>query len=396
MSFIKTIEDFKKRFGRTDKKERAKAKKVEVKSVKKVLGQRKISMPIINYTNIFESEKGKIVVDDKFSTISIVDYNRSSILYPLTPLFYSKDVSEIFIRNSSVIATFRNRRYLVNTELNINELLENIAISQGVILNLSKPYAETYLTLNGSEWRIYLKLNEKEILCAKIIQIPSLLDFMDKDVAIKVIMLLLKPSGLVICGPTGSGKTTLMNSIINTVLKLFKLKISVIEQVKELVLPETPLISRSIASDKWKVTDLLRNAIRYERPSIIVLGELRTEEIESWFEISKGLASITTFHSTSLKSTLDVFKLYISKYTGVAYRPGFTYIFMEKIERQGVVRRIKNIYTTMDDNIVDINKIDLKIDTMVGDYYSVKKYLKDRLDKISGKERKSYNRKLYI
>jgi len=147
-------------------------------------------------------------------------------------------------------------------------------------------------------------------------------------------------------------------------------------------LPETPLISRSIASSKFTTTTLLRNAIRYERPSIIVLGELRTEEIESWFEVGKGLAAITTFHATSLKSALDVFQLYIKKYTGISYLPELTYIFMEKIEKQGVVRRIKNIYTTMDDNIVDINKIDLKIDTMVGDYYSVKNYLKDRLDKI--------------
>ena len=375
MSFIKTIEDFKIRFGRTDKKERAKAKKVEVKSVKKVPGQRKISMPIISYTNIFENEKGKIVVDDKFSTISIVDYDSNSILYPLTPLFYSKDVSEIFVRNNSVVATFRDKRYHVNVELNINELMENIAISQGVVLNLSKPYAETYLNINESEWRIYLKLEEKEIVCAKIIQIPELLDFMDKETAIKVLMLLLKPSGLVICGPTGSGKTTLMNSIINTVLKLFKLKISVIEQVRELVLPETPLISRSIASDKFTTTTLLRNAIRYERPSVIVLGELRTEEIESWFEVGKGLAAITTFHATSLKSALDVFELYIKKYTGISYRPELTYIFMEKIEKQGVVRRIKNIYTTIGDNIVDIESVDLKIDTMVGDYYSVKNYL---------------------
>jgi len=387
MSFIKIVEELRKIEERKNKKigiSKEKTKKVKVKNVKKVPEQRKIlSTPPINYTHIFETNKGKLIVDENSRKISIVDYDRDSILYPLTPLFYSKDVSEIFVRNNSVVVTFRNRRYFVNTELNINELLENIAISQGVILNLSKPYAETYLTLNGSEWRIYLKLNEKEILCAKIIQIPSLLDFMDKDMAIKVIMLLLKPSGLVICGPTGSGKTTLMNSIINTVLKLFELKISVIEQVKELVLPETPLISRSIASDKWKVTDLLRNAIRYERPSIIVLGELRTEEIESWFEISKGLASITTFHSTSLKSTLDVFKLYISKYTGIQYRPEFTYIFMEKIKREkSVVRRVKSIYTTLNNGIVELDKVDVRNNTMVGDYNTVYNFLSRRLDRI--------------
>ncbi|HDJ89220.1 MAG TPA: hypothetical protein ENG40_00810 [Thermoprotei archaeon] len=387
MSFIKIVEELRKIEERKNKKigiSKEKTKKVKVKNVKKVPEQRKIlSTPPINYTHIFETNKGKLIVDENSRKISIVDYDRDSILYPLTPLFYSKDVSEIFVRNNSVVVTFRNRRYFVNTELNINELLENIAISQGVILNLSKPYAETYLTLNGSEWRIYLKLNEKEILCAKIIQIPSLLDFMDKDMAIKVIMLLLKPSGLVICGPTGSGKTTLMNSIINTVLKLFELKISVIEQVKELVLPETPLISRSIASDKWKVTDLLRNAIRYERPSIIVLGELRTEEIESWFEISKGLASITTFHSTSLKSTLDVFKLYISKYTGIQYRPEFTYIFMEKIKREkSVVRRVKSIYTTLNNGIVELDKVDVRNNTMVGDYNTVYNLLSKRLDRI--------------
>jgi len=372
MSFIKLVKEFQ----RKDKR-RSKITPQPIKKSNKVKVEenRSISTPTINYTNIFENAKGKLIVDDSKNTIDVVDYDRDSILYPLTPLFYSKDVSEIFVRNNSVVATFRDKRYHVNIELNINELMENIAISQGVVLNLSKPYAETYLNINESEWRIYLKLEEKEIVCAKIIQIPELLDFMDKETAIKVLMLLLKPSGLVICGPTGSGKTTLMNSIINTVLKLFKLKISVIEQVRELVLPETPLISRSIASDKFTTTTLLRNAIRYERPSVIVLGELRTEEIESWFEVGKGLAAITTFHATSLKSALDVFELYIKKYTGISYRPELTYIFMEKIEKQGVVRRIKNIYTTIGDNIVDIESVDLKIDTMVGDYYSVKNYL---------------------
>ena len=379
MSFIKLVKEFQR------KEKRSKIATQPIRKSNKIVKveeNRSISTPTISYTDIFENVKGKLIVDDSKNMIDVVDYDRDSILYPLTPLFYSKDVSEIFVRNNLVVATFRDKRYYVNVELNINELMENIAITRGVVLNLSKPYAETYLNLNGSEWRIYLKLDEKEIVCAKIIQTPELLDFMDKETAIKVLMLLLKPSGLVICGPTGSGKTTLMNSIINTVLKLFKLKISVIEQVRELVLPETPLISRSIASSKFTTTTLLRNAIRYERPSIIVLGELRTEEIESWFEVGKGLAAITTFHATSLKSALDVFQLYIKKYTGISYLPELTYIFMEKIEKQGVVRRIKNIYTTMDDNIVDINKIDLKIDTMVGDYYSVKNYLKDRLDKI--------------
>jgi len=379
MSFIKLVKEFQR------KEKRSKITPQPIRKSNKIVKveeNRSISTPTINYTDIFENFKGKLIVDDSKNMIDVVDYDRDSVLYPLTPLFYSKDVSEIFVRNNLVVATFRDKRYYVNVELNINELMENIAITRGVVLNLSKPYAETYLNINESEWRIYLKLEEKEIVCAKIIQIPELLDFMDKETAIKVLMLLLKPSGLVICGPTGSGKTTLMNSIINTVLKLFKLKISVIEQVRELVLPETPLISRSIASSKFTTTTLLRNAIRYERPSIIVLGELRTEEIESWFEVGKGLAAITTFHATSLKSALDVFQLYIKKYTGISYLPELTYIFMEKIEKQGVVRRIKNIYTTMDDNIVDINKIDLKIDTMVGDYYSVKKYLKDRLDKI--------------
>jgi len=222
MSFIKLVKEFQR------KEKRSKIATQPIRKSNKIVKveeNRSISTPTINYTDIFENFKGKLIVDDSKNMIDVVDYDRDSILYPLTPLFYSKDVSEIFVRNNLVVATFRDKRYYVNVELNINELMENIAITRGVVLNLSKPYAETYLNLNGSEWRIYLKLDEKEIVCAKIIQTPELLDFMDKETAIKVLMLLLKPSGLVICGPTGSGKTTLMNSIINTVLKLFKLKI---------------------------------------------------------------------------------------------------------------------------------------------------------------------------
>ncbi|RLE61108.1 MAG: hypothetical protein DRJ32_01850 [Thermoprotei archaeon] len=304
--------------------------------------------------HVIETKSGKIAIGSNM--VTPFDRSENSILYPLTPLFEYEDCQEIFINEKDIVATMGGRRFKVKANVNVQELIENIAISTGTTLNLSRPYGETYVDVGNSKWRIYLKLREREIHCAKITRIPSLMDY-DPLLAARIITLLLRPSVLCICGPTGSGKTTLLNSIILGIHYLYPhLKISVIEQVRELILPPSALISRAVAYGDYDVTFLLRQAFRYERPSVIVLGELRSENIETWFEISKGLASVTTMHANSLEDAISfmAFKLNTSSIEDLLSIVN-CFILMRKIETaEGVSRVVDSVYVAYDGRLVDI------------------------------------------
>ncbi len=345
---------------------------------------------------IIELESGKIVIQN--DVVRVFQSNKNH-LYPLAPLFEYSECQEIFIRVDKISTTINGRRYVVEVkDYDVQEFIENLAIFQGVNLNLTVPYAETFLKRKNYIWRIYLKLREKEIIATRITRIPLLTDY-DPLLAARLILTVLKPNVLCICGPTGSGKTTLLNSIILGIHYLYPyLRICVIEQVRELILPPSALVSRAVAYGDYDVTFLLRQAFRYERPSIIVLGELRSENIETWFEVSKGLASITTMHAKDLDDALSFMLFYLRAYYPRAtledlYSIVNAFVFMRKIETaSSIMRKISSFYIVNNNKVVKVydgkNHISdedfIKLigdETMVGDARIQYTYIKDVLFK---------------
>lgn len=121
---------------------------------------------------------------------------------------------------------------------------------------------------------------------------------------------------LLVCGPTASGKTTLLNA-----LSLFikpSMKIVSIEDTPELRLPHThwiPEIARegisSYVGDSDKrlgevsMFDLLRGALR-QRPDYIIVGEVRGKEAFILFQaMATGHAGMSTMHADSLEKVVD-------------------------------------------------------------------------------------------
>ncbi len=121
---------------------------------------------------------------------------------------------------------------------------------------------------------------------------------------------------ILVCGPTASGKTTLLNA-----LSLFirpGMKIVSIEDTPELRLPHVhwiPEIARegisSYASGGEKklgevsMFDLLRGALR-QRPDYLIVGEVRGKEAFILFQaMATGHAGLSTMHADSLEKVID-------------------------------------------------------------------------------------------
>ncbi len=260
------------------------------------------------YDRLIEVPSGKLAFGER--KIYVWCHKPNGTWGVLAPLVEYEGTQEIFLRGDKIEATLENRGYeVVLGDFNPEKLVSKLAIlacPRG--LSEEEPQAEGEL----ENWRLYFKLSsisgKVEMTATKIIKIPPLTEIIDPLLAARLITLTLRPSVIAIIGPAGSGKTTFLNSLLNLIIELYKIhsfRITVIEQVRELVLPETARIGRSHAGPKTDVTTLLRQSMRYERPDILVLGELRGEEIWSWVEAGRlGIATLTTYHSPSVEKAV--------------------------------------------------------------------------------------------
>ncbi|XXT14403.1 type IV pilus twitching motility protein PilT [Sorangium sp. So ce429] len=118
-----------------------------------------------------------------------------------------------------------------------------------------------------------------------------------------------KPRGLVlVTGPTGSGKTTTLASIIDKINAEQRLHILTIEDPIEYLHPhKLSLVNqREIGSDTASFKDALRYALRQD-PDVVLVGEMRDlETVESALTIAEtGHLVFATLHTNSAISTIN-------------------------------------------------------------------------------------------
>lgn len=117
----------------------------------------------------------------------------------------------------------------------------------------------------------------------------------------------LKRGLVLVTGPTGSGKTTTLASIINEINKTSNKHIITIEDPIEFVFKDDKCIvnQRSIGQDALNFSDALRAALR-EDPDIILVGELRDmETIETAMHAAEtGHLVLSTLHTIDAKETI--------------------------------------------------------------------------------------------
>ena len=112
---------------------------------------------------------------------------------------------------------------------------------------------------------------------------------------------------ILVTGPTGSGKTTTLASIINRINKIHKKHIITIEDPVEFIYKDESCIvnQRAIGQDALTFADSLRAALR-EDPDVILVGEMRDlETIETAMHAAEtGHLVLSTLHTMDTKETV--------------------------------------------------------------------------------------------
>jgi len=118
-----------------------------------------------------------------------------------------------------------------------------------------------------------------------------------------------KPRGLIlVTGPTGSGKSTTLATMLNTINEARYEHMITIEDPIEFIHPHKKCLvnQREVHADTHSFANALRAALR-EDPDVVLIGEMRDlETIESALRIAEtGHLTFGTLHTNSASSTIN-------------------------------------------------------------------------------------------
>ena len=165
----------------------------------------------------------------------------------------------------------------------------------------------SYVSMDGTPYRVnaYFKLGKIGIVMRKINSIAKELgDLMFSDVAdvIKQKILAKKTGLMLVTGPTGSGKSTSIVSMIEHINSTRAENIITIEDPIEFIFKANKSIisQREVGHDTWSFMNALRSTMR-EDPNVIFVGEIRDKETaESVLSLAEtGHLVFSTLHTSS-------------------------------------------------------------------------------------------------
>lgn len=162
-----------------------------------------------------------------------------------------------------------------------------------------------------------------------------------------------QPSGMIlVCGPTGSGKTTSLYAMLSTV-DFHSRNVITIEDPIEHVLPHASQIEVNVKAD-ITFSNALRSILRQD-PDIITVGEIRdSETVAMAFQASQtGHLVLATLHSSSNMATLV-------RLMDLGIKPLLLASALNVIVSQRLVRRLcdncKSVATLSEEYIVRLRK----------------------------------------
>ena len=118
------------------------------------------------------------------------------------------------------------------------------------------------------------------------------------------------PNGLfLLCGPTGTGKSTTLASVVYNLLLTTRSKVITIEKPIEYIYPDDTnslVVQREVGGDTRGFYEGLTSAMR-QNPDVILLGEVRnTEEVTELLRAAEtGHLAISTMHTNSVSTTIN-------------------------------------------------------------------------------------------
>lgn len=197
----------------------------------------------------------------------------------------------------------------VMTEDTINRFIKSI-LTDEQMRELAKMHdVDSSFSVDSRRYRcnIYHEMNGYAISIRRIMQVLS--DFQTLGIPEVLKQLATKKNGLIlITGPTGSGKTTTLASIINYLNKTINAHIITIEDPIEYMYDSEKCIitQREVGRDAESFSRALRASLRQD-PDVILLGELRDlDSISTALSAAEtGHLVLSTIHTTGAENTID-------------------------------------------------------------------------------------------
>lgn len=278
--------------------------------------------PVFGRTGSYISSAEKIILE-KSKSLSLNTQNRVyaefSDLGPLQPVFSDDSVIEILIcsRESIWIETLTSFYELDDgflSELTFNNFVERMCAEAHILTNLERPCAD-------GVWRgfrvhivtppvapypiITLRRVRPRALTLRDLRLQSWCTSVDEERLEHIVQ---KKSNLLVVGTTGSGKTTVLNSL----LSLAKGDRCIfIEDTSELIPPNSLSVKLLTRSDAHGIlpeitqSELVKQSLRM-RPDRIIMGEVRGAEAKDLLlALSTGhRGSMSTIHAASPREAL--------------------------------------------------------------------------------------------
>jgi twitching motility protein PilT len=186
----------------------------------------------------------------------------------------------------SILTDAQKHRFEEDLELDFSFGIKNIARFRGNLFNQRGSVAGVFRVIPF------------EIKTFEQLQLPPILRKLCE-----------KPRGLIlVTGPTGSGKSTTLATMLNLINETRHEHMITIEDPVEFVHPHKKCLvnQREVHSDTHSFANSLRAALR-EDPDVVLIGEMRDlETVESALRIAEtGHLTFATLHTNSASSTIN-------------------------------------------------------------------------------------------
>lgn len=217
-------------------------------------------------------------------------YDKLTDLSFLGPYLNQSPLYEIILHFPQIqIESAEGKQTIVNNDLNLNDFkacIQILCIRAEVEWSYSKPFQSFSLKINGHQMRatcLHESLSPyqrpKLFLRMMSINTPNLSSYFTQQEPSELITQeIIQKKNILICGATGSGKTTFLRSCLNQTEE--NEHIVVLEDTHEITL-NRPTISYLLSDSRNKEKSLNQYcsyAMRI-RPDRIILGEIRSEEV---------------------------------------------------------------------------------------------------------------------
>jgi pilus assembly protein CpaF len=245
-------------------------------------------------------------------------------LRPIEPLILDPEISEIMVNGPERVFMERDGFLKAAPDVRLTEkglliAVKNIARRLGDDISEAKPILDSRLpdgsrvaavippcSVNGVTLTIR-KFNARHFTISDLIQIGTV----TADVARSLTDFVLDRKNMLICGGTGTGKTTLLNILATFIPD--EERIVLIEDTAEIQTQKSNLVRFEARSEQQglpavTIRDLLKATLRH-RPDRIILGEIRGGEAFDLLQLlnTGHSGTLSTVHATSATQGLARF-----------------------------------------------------------------------------------------